>query len=77
MGFDKKWYGDRPHARGAADTDATEFSWGPGPMPPGYEFAPPRDGGKYNGRSPDMTEPGRRYRRGDPPPGYPGDQIAQ
>lgn len=77
MGFRKGWYGDREHAGGAADTGATEFSWGPGPVTPGAEFAPPRDGGKYNGRSPDMSEPKRRYRRGDPAPGYPGDIVAQ
>jgi len=29
------------------------------------------------GRSPDMTEPRRKPRRRDPPPGYPGDIIAQ
>ena len=72
MGFDRKWYGDSNHAAGADNTGASELSWGPGPVPPGAEFAAPRDGGKYNPRSPDMTEPPRRYRKGDPPLGHPG-----
>lgn len=76
MGFDKKWYGHRAHARGSADTGPTALSWGPGLVPPGKEHAPPRDGGMYIGRSPDMTEPRRKHRRGDPPPGYPGDMVA-
>lgn len=77
MGFDRKWYGDHEHADGAENTDATEFSWGPGLVPPGCERKPPSEGGMYRGRSPDMTEPRRRYRRGDPPPGYPGNLVAQ
>ena len=40
-------------------------------LPPGAEFAAPRDGGKYSPRSPDITEPRGRYRKGDPPPGHP------
>lgn len=76
MGFDKKWYGPSWGSRCGLD-GPTEFSWGPGPVPPGAEHAPPRDGGKYNGRSPDMTEPRRKPRRSDPPRGYPGEVIAQ
>jgi hypothetical protein len=73
MGFDKKWYGANEHSAGDGPT---EFSWGEGLVPPGYEHAPPSEGGMYIGRSPDMTESRRKPRRGDPPRGYPGDQIA-
>jgi hypothetical protein len=76
MGFDKKWYGATEHARGGEHTGATEFSWGPGLVPPGKECAPPSEGGMYIGRSPDMTEPRRKPRRSDPPRGYAGDVIA-
>lgn len=38
-------------------TGTSEFSWGPGQVPPGAEHAPPRDGGMYIGRSPDMADP--------------------
>ena len=77
MGFDKKWYGAHNHATGEADTGAAELSWGPGLVPPGYEHAPPRHGGMYIGRSPDMTEPRRKHHCGENPPcGYAGDQIA-
>lgn len=75
MGFDKKWYGDRAHARGAEDTGPSELSWGPGQVPPGYEYAAPADGGAYVGRSPSMAEPPRRARRSEAR-GYPGDVIA-
>jgi hypothetical protein len=73
MGFDKKWYGH------PTDPDCpTEFSWGPGLVPPGKENAPPSEGGMCRPKAPDMTEPRPcRYRRGDPPPGYPGDPVAQ
>jgi hypothetical protein len=77
MGFDKKWYGEQEHARGAEDTGATEFSFGPGPVPRGKETAPPSEGGQYVGRSPDMTEPTRKYRRSGAPHGYAGEQIAR
>lgn len=73
MGFDKRWYGprsDRPQ------DGPTELSWGRGLVPPGLRHAPPSEGGKYNGRSPDMTKRGRPSQRSDPPPGYPGDVIA-
>ncbi len=35
----------------------SEFSWGPGPTPPGLEDAPPSQGGRYKGMAPpvDMT----------------------
>ncbi len=76
MGFKKGWYGDRahPHARGAEDTGASEFSWGPGPVPPGCEYATPADGGMYVGRSPDMVDPPRRARRSEAR-GNPGERI--
>lgn len=56
MGFDKKWYGDRAHARGAEDTGPSELSWGLGQVPPGYENAAPANGGAYVGRSPSMAD---------------------
>jgi len=78
MGFDKKWYGDHEHARGCEHTGASEFSWGPGPVPPGREYAPPSEGGAYVGRSPDMVDPPKgRYRRSGAPRGYAGDPVAQ
>ena len=77
MGFDKKWYGDREHAVGCEHTGATEFSWGPGPVPPCREYAPPSEGGMYIGQSPDMTEPARKYRRSGAPHGYSGEQVAR
>ncbi len=30
----------------------SEFSWGPGLAPPGFENAPPADGGRYRGMAP-------------------------
>lgn len=77
MGFDKRWYGATEHANGADSTGATEFSWGTGPVPPGNETAPPSEGGAYVGRSSDMTEPERRYRRSGAPHGYAGDPVAR
>lgn len=78
MGFKKGWYGDRthPHARGAEDTGATEFSWGPGPVPPGCEYATPADGGAYRPKAPSMVDPPRRARRSEAR-GNPGDIIAR
>lgn len=69
MGFNREWYG--------GNDGSTEFSWGPGLVAPGKEHAPPSTGGMYRGRAPDMTQPRRKYRRGDPPPGYPGDPVAR
>ena len=78
MGFDHK----TDYGYSCNKTGASEFSWGPGPVPPGREFAPPSEGGAYVGRSPDMTDPplkggkSRRYRRSGAPHDNPGDQIA-
>jgi len=49
----------------------------PDDPPPGTEFRLVRGDELWMGRSPDMTEPRRKPRRRDPPPGYPGDIIAQ
>ena len=73
MGFDHK----TDHGYSASGTSDSEFSWGPGPVPPGAELKPPSEGGQYAGRSPDMTEPERRYRRSGAPRGYPGDPVAR
>jgi hypothetical protein len=77
MGFKHTWYGEQEHATGCENTGASEFSWGPGPVAPGRELAPPSEGGAYVGRSPDMTEPERRYRRSGAPHGYAGDPVAR
>jgi hypothetical protein len=69
MRLDKGYYG--------GPVGDTEFSWGPGPCPPGKEHAPPSEGGVYRGRSPDMTVPRRKWKPGDRVPGYPGEQIAR
>jgi hypothetical protein len=58
----------------AATTAPRSIRGGRGPVPPGAEYAPPRDGGKYNGRSPLLLglagvagadRPGRNERRDD------------
>jgi hypothetical protein len=71
------WYG-RPD-------DSSEFSWGPGPVAPGKEDAPPSQGGIYRGKcppveltsSPDLSVRVRetRWKRGDPPRGFPGARV--
>lgn len=35
--------------------DASEYSWGTGLVPRGLEDAPPHEGGRYRGLSPEMT----------------------
>lgn len=64
MGFRKGWNGDRA---GAEDTSAGEFSWDPGPVPPGCEYRP---------KTPSMVDPPRRARRSEVR-GNPGDIVAQ
>lgn len=73
MGFDRK----TDYGYSCKSTGETEFSWGPGPVPPGKERKPPSEGGQYVGRSPDMTESPCRYRRSGAPRGHAGDQIAR
>ncbi|VBA46711.1 hypothetical protein [Mycobacterium pseudokansasii] len=75
MGFDRKWYGPSWGSRCGLD-GPTEFSWGPGPVPPGAEYATPEDGGAYRPKAPDMVDPPRRTRRSEAR-GNPGDVIAQ
>jgi hypothetical protein len=70
---------------GARVVGLTEFSWGPGPVPPGVEDKPPSEGGDYRGMCPpveltgstELRGQGRetRWKRGDPPRGYPGERI--
>jgi hypothetical protein len=73
MGFDRKWYGASEHSGGASGTGDTEFSWGPGLVAPGKEYAPPSEGGFYRGRAPSMVDPPHRK----DVPGYPGDRVAR
>jgi hypothetical protein len=71
------WYG-RPDG-------PSEFSWGPGLSPPGKQVAPPSEGGMYRGMCPpveltasdDLSVQAQetRWKRGDPPRGYPGERI--
>jgi hypothetical protein len=75
MGFDREVVRPNMERRKRPRRPHRAFM-GPGPVAPGAEHAPSRDSGKYNGRSPDMTEPRRKHRRDDPPPGYPGDRVA-
>lgn len=73
----REWYGRRDAS--------TEFSWGPGFVPPGKENAPPSKGGMYRAKcpsveltaSPDLSVQARQARRkwGDPPRGYPGERV--
>jgi hypothetical protein len=65
--------------------DISEFGFGPGPVPPGKENAPPSEGGVYRAMCPpveitlsdDLSVRVRqtRWRRGDPPRGYPGERV--
>ena len=77
MRLDKSYYGGH--------VGDTEFSWGPGLVPPGKEHAPPSEGGMYRPKAPKVVgnlngRPGLRVaplHRDDPPPGYPGDPVAK
>jgi hypothetical protein len=42
----------RPLDVNELDSEASEMSWGPGLDLPGYEDAPPSEGGRYRGQSP-------------------------
>lgn len=76
MGF-KPYVPLGPPRDGCERTGASEFSWGPGPVPPGKETALPSEGGQYVGRSPDVVDPPKgRHRRSGAPRGYPGDIIS-
>lgn len=65
--------------------DISEFGFGPGPVPPGNEHAPIREGGVYRAmcapveltRGNDLSIRVRqtRWRRGDPPRGYAGERV--
>jgi hypothetical protein len=65
--------------------DVSEFSWGPGPVAPGRESAPPSEGGVYRAKCPplelipsdDLSVRARetRWNRGDPPRGRPGERV--
>ncbi len=61
----------------------SEFSWGPGLVPPGYENAPHSEGGMYRPKCPpvDLPSPNSlrprqvRRKRTDPPASSAGTQI--
>lgn len=63
----------------------SDFSWGPGLVPRGYEYYPPSMGGMYRGKcppveltkSPDLSVRARlsKPKPGDPPQGYPGVRV--
>ncbi|WP_041324914.1 hypothetical protein [Mycobacterium marinum] len=65
--------------------DKSEFGLGPGLVRPGKESAPIREGGVYRGKCPpveltpsdDLSVKAceTRWRRGDPPRGYPGERV--
>lgn len=65
--------------------DKSEFGFGPGPVAPGKETAPIREGGVYRAKCPpaeltrsdDLSVQVRetRWRPGDPPRGYPGERV--
>lgn len=65
--------------------DKSEFGFGPGPVAPGKETAPIREGGVYRAKCPpvelarsdDLGVQVRetRWRPGDPPRGYPGERV--
>ncbi len=42
----------RPLDMDELETQASEFSWGPGITPPGLDDASPREGGRYHGKTP-------------------------
>jgi hypothetical protein len=48
--------GGAAFARMAQDNGAGEFSWGAGLDVPGYEDAPPAQGGRYKGQSPQCAK---------------------
>jgi hypothetical protein len=54
----------------------TEFSWGPGQVPVGFERKSPAEGGAYRGRSPRTDAHGRlpKVRRGQAY-GVPGERL--
>lgn len=56
----------------------TEFSWGPGQVPAGYETKSPAEGGAYVGRTPKATADGSwpKVKRGQAY-GVPGEQLRQ
>ena len=60
---------------GAPDTPS-EFSWGPGQVPAGYERLGPSEGGAYRGRSPRYDAQGRmpRVQKGRAY-GVPGERV--
>lgn len=66
--------------------EPSEFSGGPGPVPPGKKTASPSQGGVYRAKCPpvelthsdDLSVRARqtRWRPGDPPRGYPGERVS-
>jgi hypothetical protein len=52
LGADSAPSGGIAYERMARDNGASEFSWGAGLDCPGFEHAPPSEGGRYKGQSP-------------------------
>ncbi|OBK60284.1 hypothetical protein A5656_12895 [Mycobacterium gordonae] len=53
----------RPLDMNELDSEASEFSWGPGLVPKGFESAPVSEGGMYSGLTPDCSPQVRVERR--------------
>lgn len=67
-----------PLARYAANTEPSEFGFGPGLVPPCYNGLPPSQGGVYMPKAPPVDEHGRQLpRKPTEARGYPGDQVAR
>jgi hypothetical protein len=67
-----------PLARYAANTEPSEFGFGPGLVPPCYNGLPPSEGGVYMPKCPPVDERGRQLpRKHSEARGYPGDQVAR
>lgn len=54
----------RPLDMDELDSEASEFSWGPGLTPKALEDAPPSQGGRYRGQAPPLARPDVGVRRG-------------
>jgi hypothetical protein len=53
----------RPLDMDELDSEASEFSWGPGLTPKGLENAPPSEGGRYRGQTPSCPNQVGVFRR--------------
>ena len=67
-----------PLARYAANTEPSEFGFGPGLVPQMYNGLPPSQGGVYMPKAPPVDESGRQLpRKPTEARGYPGDRVAR